>query len=739
MNDQIKVFMSGNELASEAIRQIDYHIMGYYPITPSTQIAENVDNMKAKGLIDIDMIPAEGEHSAAGICYGASTAGGRVINATSSQGLLYALEQLPVQSGTRFPMVLNVACRSVSGPLSIKGDHSDIMFALNTGWIILFANNPQEVYDLNICAIKIAEKMMLPVIIAFDGFLTSHQKKNAYIFENNQIVKNFVGKYQPKYSSVDLENPISIGTYMNEDDYINNKYQLHLAMSKSKKEIDNIFKEFKKISNRAYSLIESENLEENAYIIIGLGSTYDMLKEANKYLEKTKGETFGILTIRSLRPFPKEELRKLLNDKKKILILERQDTFGGVSGSLGLEIKATLQGHSSSSIFSRVYGLSGKEFGVEDVLYLYEESKKSDFLEFDYYGVTKGNLKFNPPVYFNPIKESDTLLNITSVIEEGNDISVKGGKLNMALKMPKRIAPGHSACSGCGIFVNLNLLLKGIEGNVVFLFQTGCAMIVTSSYPSTSFKVPYVHNLFQNGAATLSGIRHMFLEKQKRKEIPEGSITFIMVTGDGGLDIGLGSALASVIRDEGIIIFEYDNGGYMNTGYQLSYSTPLGAKSSTSHIGKNQFGKTFKQKNTPELFKAAGCKYVATMAESFPEDFIKKAALAKYYSSLGHPVYLKAISDCPLNWQEQPNQGRKTIELAVNTCYFPLFEIKEGITNITYNPETRNKKRQLKEFLNAMGRTKHLVKDEYIDIYKELEKEVEKNWELLKFKSEHHL
>ena len=116
------------------------------------------------------------------------------FNATSANGLLYALEQLPVQSGTRFPMVMNVACRTVSGPLSIKGDHSDIMYTLNTGWIILFAKNPQEVYDMNLCGLKIAEAVALPVIVAFDGFFTSHQERVAMIFENDEDVRSFVGE-----------------------------------------------------------------------------------------------------------------------------------------------------------------------------------------------------------------------------------------------------------------------------------------------------------------------------------------------------------------------------------------------------------------------------------------------------------------------------------------------------------------------------------------------------------------
>src|SRR5574341_1417611 len=119
------------------------HIMGYYPITPSTEIAETLDEMKAEGEHDVLLIPGDGEHGAAGICFGATAGGGRVFNATSANGLLFAMEQLPVQSGTRFPMVLDVVTRSYSGPLDIRGDHSDIMACLNMGWIILMAKNPQ--------------------------------------------------------------------------------------------------------------------------------------------------------------------------------------------------------------------------------------------------------------------------------------------------------------------------------------------------------------------------------------------------------------------------------------------------------------------------------------------------------------------------------------------------------------------------------------------------------------------
>ena len=248
MEKQVMEYASGNEMAAIAIKQIGYDLMGYYPITPSTQIAENLDIMRANGETDLVMVAAEGEHSAAGICYGASVAGGRVINATSANGLLYAIEQFPVQSGTRYPMVMNVVCRTVSGPLSIKGDHSDLMYILNAGWPILFASTAQQVYDFNIIALKLAETVRLPVVVAYDGFFTSHQKGRCYRFEDEQTVRKYIGKKVEEYPFLDLEHPITVGSYMNEPDLINNRYQLHLAMENVRELLLELFASFKELS-----------------------------------------------------------------------------------------------------------------------------------------------------------------------------------------------------------------------------------------------------------------------------------------------------------------------------------------------------------------------------------------------------------------------------------------------------------------------------------------------------------
>lgn len=765
MEKQVMEYASGNEMAAIAIKQIGYDLMGYYPITPSTQIAENLDIMKADGETDMVMVAAEGEHSAAGICYGASVAGGRVVNATSANGLLYALEQFPVQSGTRYPMVMNVVCRTVSGPLSIKGDHSDLMYLLNTGWCILFANTVQQVYDFNIIALKLAEMVRLPVVVAYDGFFTSHQKGRCYRFEDDNIVKKFIGEKKEPYPFLDLEHPITVGSYMNEPDIINNRYQLHLAMEEADKLLPKLFAEYGKLSGRSYGKVEGMGGQDAETVLFLLGSSYDTSIDVIEEM-RNDGKKVGAATLHVLRPFPAKEITNFLSSAKNILVADRQDSYGAGGGNLSLEVRAAMQKvGSSANIKSLVYGLGGKDFFKEDVRTMLAWAEDDTKPDFAYYGITAGEGKeTEEQPLFAPVSREMTRIGATKaepvmeviksetetgktqgteeqdaaerITEKKVILKVTGGNLNAVTAMPGRIAPGHGACPGCGIPVNLNLLLRGIEDPVVFLFQTGCAMIVTTAYPKTSFKIPYLHNLFQNGAATLSGVAEICYRKQEKGEIPKGDIIFIMVSGDGGMDIGMGSALGTALRGHRLLIFEYDNGGYMNTGYQLSYSTPLGARSSTSHIGSNQYGKTFFHKDMPRIMEATGIPYVATVAESNPTDFIKKAAKAAYYAKTTGTAYVKAISACPLNWNDKPATERKVIEAAVNSCYFPLYEVENGVTRLSYDPEKTGKKIPVIDWLSMMGRTKHLQKEEYASVVSRMQQEIDRRFRELKKRAE---
>lgn len=747
-------FKSGNEMASLAARQINYHLMGFYPITPSTEIAENIDEMYAQGLCETRLVPAEGEHSAAGICYGASTAGGRVLNATSAQGLLYALEQLPVQSGTRFPMVMNIVTRAINGPLNIRGDHSDLMFMLNTGWIILLARNQQAVYDMNIMAPRIGEheKVRLPVAVAYDGFFTSHQKRRVAYIVSDSDVRAFIGPYREMQSSVRPEQPITIGPYMNDPDLINNKYQLHLAMEAAREVIPEVFAEFATLSGRRYPLVDSYLTEDAGAGLFALNSAAEIAKDAADGLRRA-GHSVGVVSPNVLRPFPAAEVQAAAGNLKSLVIAERADSYGGNGGCMTFEVKAALHdlpGNSTRCI-TRIYGLGGRDFYTDDaenLLRLAVDSASgtatlgeagTDAPEgikpFDYYGVTPGEKNWSLEPVAKPIPAEKTrqdLLKIEQDPETGR-LSVRTSSVRAMTALPKRIAPGHGACPGCGIFPNLNQFFKGIEGDVVVLFQTGCGMVVTTAYPESSHRVTYIHNLFQNGAATLSGVVEMYRERQRRGELPaDRQLTFVMVSGDGGMDIGMGSALGAALRDHGMIIVEYDNEGYMNTGNQLSYTVPLGTKTTTSGLGPMEKGKSFHHKDTAQIMAATNIKYVATSVEGLSTDMVKKAAKAQWYANRGQLAYVKLLSACPLSWRSKEQLGTQVMRAAVDCNFFPIYEVEQGITTINYDPESRKRRVPLSDWLAMMPRSRHLTGPDYREQYEDLEAEIERRWQRLK-------
>jgi len=473
-----------------------------------------------------------------------------------------------------------------------------------------------------------------------------------------------------------------------------------------------------------------------------LGSSYDTAMVAVDKLRKD-GKKVGVVTLGALRPFPGANISNTLKNAKSVIIADRQDSYGAGGGNLTIEIKAALQEIGACTpVLSRVYGLSGRDFYVDDAAAMFEEGFKflgttGNTRRFDYFGIYEGNGDTNIKQFFSPISEAVSRPGITSANfnAETGKMDVTGGAVNQLPAMPKRLAPGHGACPGCGIPVNVNLLLKAIEGNVVLLFHTGCGMVVTTPYPKTSFRVPYIHNLFQSGAATLSGLVEVFHQRQRRGEIPEGDITFVMISGDGGMDIGMGPSIGTALRNHGLIMFEYDNGGYMNTGYQLSYATPMGAKSSTSHVGKAQTGKAGFHKDTPQIMAGTNIPYIATVSEHSPTDFIRKAAKAAEYSRRFGTAYIKALSACPLNWGDVPSDEAAVIEASVNCCYHPLYEIENGVTTLTFDPEERNKKISVSQWFEMMGRTRHLTKPDNAELLAQIQAEVDRRW--LRLKARH--
>jgi pyruvate ferredoxin oxidoreductase alpha subunit len=306
--------------------------------------------------------------------------------------------------------------------------------------------------------------------------------------------------------------------------------------------------------------------------------------------------------------------------------------------------------------------------------------------------------------------------------------------------VPMRIAPGHGACPGCGAFPTLHQVYNVLEGDVVVLFQTGCAMVVTTGYPATAHRINYIHNLFQNGAATLSGLVEMYHERVRRGELPASrDITFVMISGDGGMDIGMGPAIGAANRNHRMMILEYDNQGYMNTGAQLSYSTPFGHRTSTSEVGQSLPGKRYHHKETAQIFAACHVPYVFTASEGFAEDLMRKVAKAQWYAKNEGLVYGKILSFCPLNWRTADDAAQPVLQAAIDSCFFPLYEIEHGHTTLTYDPDATDRRQPVSDWLALMGKTRHLLEPANAAIVADIQAETDRRWARIKAMHEHPL
>ena len=300
-------------------------------------------------------------------------------------------------------------------------------------------------------------------------------------------------------------------------------------MEEARNVIAEVFREYGELTGRSYNMVEGYKMEDAEAALFILGSSYDTARMAVDKLRE-EGKKVGVFTSSVLRPFPKRELYEICKNVKSIIVADRQDSYGAGGGNMTLELKAALQDYKANiEVASLVYGLSGRDFYIEDGIEMlnraYETAQKGKVEKrFDYFGHYKGESGYKIQRYFDPIIGEKARPGITSVEidEESGKMKVKGGIVKDSTKMPKRWTAGHGACPGCGIPVNVNMLLRGIEGEVVLLFQTGCGFVVSSPYPKSAFRVTFIHNLFQNGAATLSGLTEMFYEKKKERITTRG-------------------------------------------------------------------------------------------------------------------------------------------------------------------------------------------------------------------------
>ncbi len=293
----------------------------------------------------------------------------------------------------------------------------------------------------------------------------------------------------------------------------------------------------------------------------------------------------------------------------------------------------------------------------------------------------------------------------------------------------KKFESGHSLCEGCGLPIAVRTVLNSIDGPVVASNATGCLEVATTRYPTTAWNIPWIHNAFENAAATISGVESAY-RSLKRKGKIDGETTFVAFAGDGGTyDIGLQSLSGALERGHKFLYVTLDNGAYMNTGIQRSSATPKGASTTTEPAGRESYGKERQRKNLTEIVAAHEIPFVGQASISNLTDLSDKVEKAV---SKDGPSFMNVLSTCQLGWRVPPSDAVNVAKKGVETCFWPLYEVDEGKWNITYEP---NEKLPVEEWLKPQKRFAALFKTGNEEVIEEIQEDVDRDWKKLKAKA----
>lgn len=368
----MKKILEGSRAAAEAVVLCDPKLTVAYPITPQTHIVEDVAKFIADGKLDASHIEVESELSAISAVIGGSAAGVRVYTATSSQGLALMHEALFAAAGLRMPIVMHVANRALSAPLSIWNDWQDSISERDSGWLQIFCETAQEVVDTTIQAYRIAEdkNVLLPIMVCMDGFFITHTMEPVDIPDKKDVDK-FLPKFTPAYTILDAKKPASIGNFTFPEQYAEIRSMISDAIDNSKGAVKKAHDDYAKIFGRKYGsgLVEEYKLAGKKIAIVTMGSLAGNVREV---VDARKDA--GLLRIRSFRPFPKEEIAQALKGAGTVLIFEKNISLGTSQGALYPEIKAILG--DKKKVIDYIVGMGGIDCTVDAIKKAIENSSK---------------------------------------------------------------------------------------------------------------------------------------------------------------------------------------------------------------------------------------------------------------------------------------------------------------------------------------------------------------------------
>jgi len=403
--------LTGNHAAAHAFRQARVGVISAYPITPQSPVVEKISEFINEGQLKARFLMVESEHSAAAACCAASATGSRVGTATSAHGLMLMYELLPWASGTRLPIVINLATRSCGAPWSVWDDHSDFITIRDVGWIQFMCEDNQEIYDTNIQAFKIAEdpRVYIPTIVAYDGYILSHTMMPMQL-EDQAKIDEFLPPLDHHINLSDISQVKGVGPVTTPDiikreegtapGYYEFRYSLQKALENSIDVILEVHNEYAEKFGRSYGngLFKTFKTEDADTIVFAMGSVSSQVKTVIGKLRE-EGIKIGLVSLRLFRPFPVKYLREFFKDKKNIIVFDREIGYG-YEGVLAYELKAALYGLKDCPFIKGfIVGLGGRDVKsahiVDGVHRALEQSKKGEIIyETEFLGLKLDELDF---------------------------------------------------------------------------------------------------------------------------------------------------------------------------------------------------------------------------------------------------------------------------------------------------------------------------------------------------------
>jgi len=384
----MKKVVTGNYAVSWGARLARAQVIAAYPITPQTSIIEKLATFCADGEMEARFIKVESEHSAMAACIGASAAGARAFTATSGQGLLLMHEVVHWAAGARLPIVMGVVNRAIGPGWNIWTDQNDTLSQRDTGWLQFYCETNQEVLDTTIQAVKIAETVFLPAMVVLDAFLLSHTSEPVDIPDQAEV-DAFLPPYRPELK-LDLDDPRAFGALVLPSDYMEMRYKIQKAMERAVGVAEAVDHEWGERFGRSWGLVERYRLDDAEIALVTSGTVTGTSRVVVDEL-RDKGLKIGLLKVRMFRPFPHEKVRQALAGTEKVVVIDRNISFGD-SGVFAQEVRAALyNADERPPVFDFVAGLGGRDIVPATIREIvdYTVAHDAPVEEFTWIGVKK--------------------------------------------------------------------------------------------------------------------------------------------------------------------------------------------------------------------------------------------------------------------------------------------------------------------------------------------------------------